>query len=145
MSRLVVGLGNFATKLRRTRVRPDQLLVLFPICLQCSQCPHNLMQSVENCQRCGKCKVSDLRALAEKYGCRVQVAAGGRLALKLVKDPEVKGVVAVACSKELRTGMLAAFPKAVIGVVNIFTGEPCKDTDVNIDAVERAIRWFLRD
>lgn len=144
MSRIVVGLSNFATKLRRTRVRADQLLLLFPSCLQCSDCPNNIVGDLANCTRCGKCKVSDLRALAEKHGCKVAVAAGGRLALARVKDPDVRAVVAIACSKELRQGILASFPKAVIGVVNIWPKGPCKDTDVNLDAVERAIQWFLR-
>lgn len=41
--------------------------------------------------------------------------------------------------------MLASFPKAVIGVVNVWPKGPCKDTDVDVDAVERAIQWFLRE
>jgi hypothetical protein len=144
MSRLVVGLGNFTTRLRRTRVKPEELLLLFPHCLQCSTCPQNIVQDLANCKRCGKCRICDMLALAEKYGCQFEVAAGGRLALDKVKHPSVRAVVAVACGKELREGMLAAFPKAVIGVLNLWPKGPCKDTDVDLDQVERAIQWFLR-
>jgi len=144
MSRIVVGLSNFTTRLRRTRVKPDELLLLFPSCLQRSTCPQNVVQDLSNCKRCGKCKVTDLVALSEKYGCRVEIASGGHLALAKVRDPGVRAVVAVACSTELRQGILASFPKAVIGVVNVWTKGPCKDTDVDLAQVERAIQWFLR-
>ncbi|HUU42142.1 MAG TPA: DUF116 domain-containing protein [Planctomycetota bacterium] len=145
MSRILVGLSNLLTHLRRTRVKPDELLLLFPACLQCSECPQNVLADLVNCKRCGKCKVSDLRALAEKYGCRIEIASGGHLALAKVRDPGVRAVVAVACSKELRQGILASFPKAVVGVVNVWTKGPCKDTDVDLDEVEGAIRWLLRE
>ena len=60
-------------------------------------------------------------------------------------SPGVKAVVAVACGKELRQGVLGVFPKAVLGVVNLWPHGPCKDTDVALEAVEEAIRWFLRE
>lgn len=144
MSRLVVRLGNFTTWLRRTRVPPDGLLILFPHCLQRSECPEDVVADLGNCKRCGQCKVGGMIELAAGYGCRIETATGGRLALQKLKDPGVKAVVAVACCKELRQGILAAFPKAVIGVVNIWTKGPCKDTDVDLDKVKEAIGWFLR-
>ena len=145
MSRLVVGLNNWMTHLRRKRVKPDELLLLFPHCLQRSVCECNIVQDLSACKRCGRCKIGELISLAEKYGCRSAVASGGRLAVARVKDPSVKAVVAVACRKELRQGILASFPKAVIGVVNTWPGEPCKDTDVEISEVERAVQWLLRE
>ena len=144
MSRIVVGFSNFMTRLRRTRVKREELLILFPTCLQCSECPQNIIHDLANCNRCGKCKVSDLVAMSEKYGCSIAVASGGHLALARVKAPDVRAVVAIACRKELRQGILASFPKAVIGIVNSFTAEPCKDTDVDLSEVERAIEWLLR-
>ena len=97
-----------------------------------------------NCRRCAKCKVHDLVTLSETYGCRIEVASGGHLAAQKVRDVSVRAVVAVACTSELRQGVLASFPKAVIGVVNRWPKGPCKDTDVDVQEVERAIQWFLR-
>ena len=142
MSRIVVGLSNFTTRLRRTRVLSDQLLLVLPHCLQSSA--NNIVAGVWNCQRCGKCNIGDLVELSRKYSCRIEVATGGRLAVQKVKDPSVKAVVAVACNKELRQGILASFPKAVLGVLNRWPKGPCKDTNVDLQAVERAIQWFLR-
>ena len=144
MNRIVVGLSNFATKLRRTRVKPDQLLLLIPHCVQRSACEQDIASGVWNCARCGKCRLDALIALSEKYGCRIEVASGGRLALDKVRDPGVRAVVAVACNTELSQGIVSAFPKAVLGVVNLWPQGPCKDTDVDADQVEKAIQWFLR-
>ncbi len=144
MNKFVVGLSNFATKMRRTRVRPDQLLLLVPHCIQRSACVQDVASGIWNCARCGKCTLDALIALSEKYGCRIEVAAGGRLAVDKVRSPDVRAVVAVACNTELRQGIMAAFPKAVLGVVNIRRDKPCKDTDVDLEQVEKAIQWFLR-
>jgi uncharacterized protein len=144
MNRIVVGISNVTTKLRRTRVKPDQLLLLIPHCLRRTACGQDIISGVWNCARCGKCGIHSLISLSEKHGCRIEVASGGRLALDKVRDPNVKAVVAVACNTELRQGILASFPKAVIGVVNRWPKGPCKDTEVDVAAVERAIQWFLR-
>ncbi len=98
MNRIVVGLSNFTTKLRRTRVKPDQLLLLIPHCVQRSACVQDIASGVWNCARCGKCRLDALIALSEKYGCRIEVASGGRLALDKVRAPSVRAVVAVASS-----------------------------------------------
>ena len=145
MSRLIVGLSNLLTRARRTRVKPEELLMLFPRCLQNSDCPCNIVKDVANCKHDRKCKVGDLIDLAEKYGCRIVFATGGQLALREVKAESIRAVVAVACNKELRMGILAAFPKAVIGVPNTCPHGPCADTDVDLDKVEKAIQWFLRE
>ena len=144
MNRIVVGISNLTTKLRRTRVKPEALLLLIPHCLRRSACTQDIISGVWNCARCGKCNIHALIALSEKYGCRIEVASGGRLAADKVRHPDVRAVVAVACNTELRQGVLAAFPKAVLGVVNSCPKGPCKDTDVEVEEVERAIRWFLR-
>ena len=53
-------------------------------------------------------------------------------------------IVAVACQKELRDGVLAVFPKAVLTIANTRPHGPCVDTDVDLDKVRDAIEWFLR-
>jgi hypothetical protein len=145
MNKLMVRLSNFLTRLRRTRVKPEALLLIFPRCIQRSGCANDIVVDVRRCERCGRCKVTELLALSEKYGCRVESAAGGRLAVAKVKEPAVKAIVAVACGKELRQGILASFPKAAIGIVNTWPAGPCRDTDVDLDSVERAIQWLVRE
>ena len=132
------------TRLRRPRCSPGRLLILFPSCLQRSECPQKITTDLAECKRCGRCKVKDMLELAERYGCRRMVATGGRLALQIARGDGVDAVVALACEKELTEGLLATFPKPGLGVINLRPHGPCKDTDVDMAEVEEAVRWFLR-
>ena len=145
MGRRFVKLLNSVTRLRRSRCKPEELLLLVPACLQSSQCTQKITNDIGECRRCGRCKVKDMIELSEKYGTRCMVATGGRVALEMAKEGGVKAVVAVACEKELQEGMTAVFPKPSLGIVNIRPHGPCKDTDVELEEVEKAIRWLLRD
>ncbi|MHC4593184.1 MAG: DUF116 domain-containing protein [Planctomycetota bacterium] len=145
MGRGLITLLNGLTRLRRSRCKPDEILVLIPSCLQSSECTQKITNDINECRRCGKCKVKDIVELGEKYGASCAVATGGRLAVDLAKDRQVKAVVAVACEKELQAGFAAVFPKPALGIINIRPHGPCKDTDVDLEEVEEAIAWLLRE
>ena len=144
MGRRIVRLFNLATRLRRPRCEAGRLLILFPSCLQRSECPQKITSDVANCLRCGRCKVKDVLELAEKYGAQCSVAAGGRLALEIARGDGVDAIVAVACEKELQQGIKGAFPKPSLGVINLRPHGPCKNTDVDLAELEETIKWFLR-
>ncbi len=143
MSGLFVKLGNALTHMRRKRVRPENLLLLLPSCLQSSACDCKVVRDVHNCKGCGHCKIKDLVELADRYGVRIAAVTGGRLAIQHVQAEDIHAVVAVACELELKQGMIKSFPKAVLGVVNLRPHGPCVDTDVEVERVEAAVRWFL--
>jgi len=67
-----------------------------------------------------------------------------KVTLAFVRDPKIKAVVAVACEKELAQGMLAVFPTPVLGVLNIQTNGPCRNTRIDPDAVRDAVRSMLK-
>ena len=144
MNKAIVALSNSFTKFRGKKCAPDKLLLLLPGCLQNSKCRQNLRHDPYQCQRCGRCKVKDMLELADEYGITPFVATGGRLAVTKAKGDEVEAVVAVACPKELREGVIAMFPKPVLTVTNLRPNGPCIDTDVELDKVREAIEWFLR-
>lgn len=139
----ILRLNNFVTKLRRPRVKPENLLLLFPHCLQWSECPHNILHDINNCQRCGKCPVKGLLALSEKYGIQCRSASGGRQAVAYVKRDDVKAIVAIACEKELSQGVLATLPKPIVCVPNAQPCGFCHNTTVDVDEVEKAVRRLL--
>ncbi len=139
----VVSLNNLIVKLKKKKYPPESLLILFPHCMQNTKCKQNIKNDLNECKRCGKCKVKNLMELSEKYGVSIAVASGGRVALERVKADDVKGVVAIACEKELRVGIMASLPKAVIAVPNIRPHGYCKDTDVYIDEVIKAVEKFV--
>jgi hypothetical protein len=138
-----VSLSNMMTKLRKKKCPPEALLLLFPHCIQNSKCKQNIKHDLNECNRCGKCKVKDLLEISEEYGISIAIASGGRIALKRVMAEEVQGVVAIACEKELRTGLMAAMPKAIFAVPNLRPNGYCVDTDVYMDDVLKAIERFL--
>jgi hypothetical protein len=139
-----VSLNNMMTRLRKKKCPPEGLLLLFPHCIQNSNCKQNIKHEINECIRCGKCKVKDLVELSEEYGISIAVASGGRIALKRVMAKEVQGVVAIACEKELRTGLMAAMPKAIYAVPNQRPYGYCVDTDVYMDDVLKAIKFFVK-
>ncbi len=144
-SRLFVSLNNLLTRLRRVKVSPKNLLLLVPRCLQKNGCAQTLGETIDACKACGQCNVTELLAIRDEFGIHCSLAAGGREALAFVRDPKVKAVVAVACEKELTQGILAVFPKPVLGVLNIQTNGPCRNTHLNPDLVRAAIRSMLKD
>jgi len=144
LDKAVVALTNFSTRLRRIRCRPEEILVLFASCLQRSDCDRRLDDDLANCARCGRCAVAGFLDLAEKYGVHVFRATGGRQAAARARSPDIKAIVAVACRKELREGVFACLPKAVLARTIAWPCGPCKDTTVEMDGVEEAIRWLLR-
>ena len=139
-----VSLNNMMTRLRKKKSPPEGLLLLFPHCIQNSKCKQNIKHDINECVRCGKCKVKDLLELSEEYGISIAVASGGRIALKRVMAKEVQGVVAIACEKELRLGLMAAMPKAIYAVPNQRPYGYCVDTDVYMDDVIKAIKFFVK-
>jgi hypothetical protein len=96
------------------------------------------------CRRCGRCTIAGLLELRDRYGLLCNLAGGGRQAVQCVKRPDVKFVVAVACERELTAGILAAFPRPVLAVTNRTPNGPCKDTTVDLEQVDRAVRSAVR-
>lgn len=138
-NRLVIKANDLLLHLRRPRCAPGEVLILIPSCLQSSKCRQRVSIEISECRRCGNCGVGDIVALGEKVGLRVACATGGRLALALVKSPSVKAVIAVACEKELRAGLMGVFPKPVISVCNSRPNGPCRDTQVDMEMVCAAV------
>lgn len=138
-----VSLSNMIQRLKGSKCPPSSLLIMFPHCIQWSKCPQKITLDLNECKRCGKCKVKDLIELSEKYGVQIAVATGGRAALERVKADDIRGVIGIACEKELRIGLMAAFPKAILSVPNLRPHGYCKDTDVTMEDVERQVREFL--
>ena len=83
----------------------NDILILIPHCIQKSFCPHRITTNIENCRRCGKCNVDDLIKLKEEFGVNIKVVTGGTLARKVVKDLKPRAIVAIACERDLISGL----------------------------------------
>lgn len=121
----------------------NQVLLLAPHCLQMNDCPHKVTINVHNCKRCGRCSVSGLLDMQDKYGVEVAVATGGTLARKFIGEFRPRAVIAIACERDLTSGIQDSNPLPVLGVLNIRPNGPCYETTVELARVEQAIRHFL--
>lgn len=124
-------------------VQPRELLILLPHCLQRSSCPHKITGNVDNCKRCGACDVDRLIEIRDKYGVNLYVATGGTLARKIIKEVKPRAVIAVACERDLSSGILDVKKLPVIGVLNYRPEGPCVNTRVDIKKLEETIQYFI--
>ncbi|MBE3585119.1 MAG: DUF116 domain-containing protein [Thermoanaerobacter sp.] len=137
-----IEVNNQMVQARNLRIPPEELLLLVPHCLQYSECPYKITVHMDNCRRCGRCCISELLDLRDKYGFNMGLATGGTLARKYVREYRPRAIVAVACERDLVSGILDSNPIPVLGVSNERPFGPCFNTSVSIPSVERAIRYF---
>jgi hypothetical protein len=122
---------------------PSEILLLLPHCLQSSICTVRLTYNVGNCKRCGLCPMAGLLALSESYGVHMAVATGGTIARRIVVQKRPKLILAVACERDLSSGIQDTYPIPVFGVLNQRPKGPCLDTCVPLEEMEAALRHFL--
>jgi hypothetical protein len=125
------------------RYRPSEILLLMPHCLQRSDCTVRLTYGVENCKRCGKCPILGLLDLSMKYGVHMDIATGGTIARRIVVQKRPKIILAVACERDLSSGIQDTYPLPVFGILNDRPFGPCLDTQVALNRLEAAMQNFL--
>ena len=124
---------------------PERILILTPHCLQSSECGIRLTYGVDRCKRCGKCPVNFLLNLRDHYGVKFAVATGGTIARRIVVQERPKFIIAVACERDLASGIQDTYPLPVYGVLNERPHGPCMNTLVPHEAMEKALRLFLKN
>jgi len=139
-----VQVNNRLVEAMHLKLQPQNILLLAPHCLQLSTCPHKVTGNIDNCRRCGRCPVSDLLNMRDQYGINIGMATGGTLARKYVKEFKPRGIVAIACERDLTSGILDANPIPVLGVTNLRPNGPCVNTRISVPVVEKAIQHFIR-
>jgi hypothetical protein len=127
------------------RFNPDEILILTPHCLQNSNCPVRLTYNVDRCKRCGSCPIGDLIALRDHYGVSLAVATGGTIARRIVVQQRPRFIVAVACERDLTSGIQDTYPLPVYGVLNERPNGRCLDTLVPMQLMEVALRMFIHN
>ncbi|MFN3698586.1 MAG: DUF116 domain-containing protein, partial [Dictyoglomus sp.] len=67
------------------------------------------------------------------------------IARKVVKDIRPDAIVAVACERDLSSGVVDTYPIPVIGILNERPHGPCFNTTVNLKKVEDAVECLLKN
>jgi hypothetical protein len=138
-----IAMNNQLVLAESKKIKPERLLILLPHCLQNHDCAVRITGNIENCKKCGKCKIKDLVGLSEKYHMPISVATGGTLARRIVVEKRPDVIIAVACERDLTSGIQDSYPIPVFGILNMRPFGPCYDTDIDLDLVEKGITTFL--
>lgn len=120
----------------RKKIKANQVAILLPHCIQKYDCQLKITSDINNCKQCGQCKIGDILKLQKKYNIKAKVATGGTLARMFLKEERPKLVIAIACERDLVSGIYDAFPMPVYGVFNKIINGPCINTDVAIEEIE---------
>lgn len=126
-----------------SQTKPERLLLLMPHCLQNYDCTVKITGNVDNCKRCGNCQIKDLVELAEAYHIGLSVATGGTIARRIVVDKKPQIIIAVACERDLTSGIQDSYPVPVYGIFNTRPYGPCFNTRVDLKEVKKAMIRFL--
>jgi len=141
--RSFIEINNQLVLAQHLRTTADKLLLLMPHCLQFHECQFRITGSTVHCKRCGKCPITGLVDLSEKYHVGLAVATGGTLARRIVVERRPRLIIAVACERDLSSGIQDSYPLPVFGIINHRPNGPCYDTLVNLEQVEQALQTFL--
>ena len=143
VSRAYIQILNHVVLRRPLRLPPRQVLLLAPHCLQWDQCPHKITRNVRNCRQCGRCSIGEMTALSDRLGISFAVVPGGTLARQVVAACRPKAVVAVACERDLISGMQDVAPLPAVGLLNQRPNGPCFNTDVDIQALKEILSAMI--
>ncbi len=140
-----VQVSNHMTRISNNQQYYQRIMILAPHCLQWVKCPHKITMDVNNCRDCGKCQIADLRRIAKEYQADLCIASGGTFARKAVKERKPQAIVAIACERDLTSGLQDVTQIPVIGIVNERPEGPCCNTRVDLQKVEGAIKYFRQE
>jgi uncharacterized protein len=134
-----IVLNNQLVRAKKLRVSPDKALLLLPHCIQFSDCAIKITGDVDKCRHCGQCDISALAELAASRGVYIAVATGGTLARKIIVEKRPAFILAVACERDLTSGIREAYPLPVIGILNRRPHGPCFNTTILLAEVRKAL------
>lgn len=138
-----IALNNQLVHTKRLRVPAEKTLILLPHCIQLFDCAIKITGDVDQCIRCGKCDIKGLLELAKTYGIDMAVATGGTLARKIIVEKRPRLIIAVACERDLTSGIRDSYPLPVIGVLNKRPHGPCFNTQITLPEVEQVLEAYV--
>ncbi|MBN2372833.1 DUF116 domain-containing protein [bacterium] len=138
-----VIINNRMVKIKGLSVHPDRIIILLPQCLQNDDCKMRITKDIRCCKKCGKCQIGEIIPLLDKYNIMCWVATGGTLARKYIAEYRPDAVIAIACPRDLSSGIIDCFPIPVYGILNQRPEGPCVNTLVDMDRISWAIQNFV--
>ena len=110
---------------RKRKVNGGELLLLIPRCL-------------------AKETLEGVLGVAGRYKIPVFVATRGQLARRVIKERRPRAVVAVACERDMVSGLHDVAGKVpVLGLTLTLPSGPCKDTRLDLGLLEEWVRAYV--
>ncbi|MDQ0202624.1 DUF116 domain-containing protein [Pectinatus haikarae] len=143
IERSFINVNNRLIGRSNIKVYAEELLVISPHCLQLAACKYKITYDVNNCHKCGACTIGAMLKMAEEMGFHFHVVTGGTLARNLVKSTHPKLILAIACERDLASGIQDVYPLPAVGVLNSRPFGPCYNTTVDLEEVRVAIERYI--
>jgi len=105
VDRIGIELRNRVSLPRLKAVPKNKRAVFFPQCLRSKECPGRLTPEGVECIGCGRCEIGRAKKLCEREGYKVFIAPGSSVIKRMIKKYDIKGVIGVACNREVREGL----------------------------------------
>jgi hypothetical protein len=131
----VVALRNRVN--RRPYTRSTRRMLLAPQCLRHLECPAPSSRRGILCKQCGRCKIGEIAAEAERLGYSLYVLTGSAFIPTLVDEEQPQAALLVACPYECNKVMMALSGLVTYAVP--LTRDGCVSTDVALDQVVQAM------
>ena len=117
-----IDVYNALLERRGRRVGKGELLVLIPRCLS-------------------KQALDGVLAIAGRHDVPVFVATRGQLARRVIRERRPRAVVAVACERDMMTGLRDVAGKLpVLGLTMRLPNGPCRDAMLDLEMMERWVK-----
>ncbi|HET9386569.1 MAG TPA: DUF116 domain-containing protein [Gemmatimonadales bacterium] len=120
-----IDVYNTMAERRGRRVGKGELLVLIPRCLS-------------------KQALDGVLEIAGRYEVPVFVATRGQLARRVIRERRPRAVVAVACERDMMTGLRDVAGKLpVLGLTMQLPNGPCRDASIDLDQMEKWVQGLV--
>ena len=120
-----IDIYNTLAERRRRTVRTGELLVLIPRCLS-------------------KQALDGVLEVAGRYEVPVFVATRGQLARRVIRERRPRAVVAVACERDMMTGLRDVAGKLpVLGLTMQLPNGPCRDASIDLAQMEKWVQGLV--
>ncbi len=120
-----IDIYNTLAERRGRRVGKGELLVLIPRCLS-------------------KQALDGVLEIAGRYEVPVFVATRGQLARRVIRERRPRAVVAVACERDMMTGLRDVAGKLpVLGLTMQLPNGPCRDAAIDLDQMEKWVQGLV--
>ncbi|MEK6531232.1 MAG: DUF116 domain-containing protein [Deltaproteobacteria bacterium] len=134
-----IDVNNEFVRRMKKRLRPEKLVLLMPHCLQFDNCRIKVTRDVKNCAGCGKCEIGSLVGLMEEFKVSLYVLTGGSVARRKIEEHKPHAIIAVACERDLTSGVQDAYPLPVMAIINKRPKGYCIETTVDVNDVRKAL------